>query len=324
MKAWNSDINSLSVSEDLTSHITITRRRLGIIKKFLDSCSLFINNPNNSPSSLQGSWDILRVDIAIGRASINASLSTMTDIEAMIIQSQTQIDNAKSTLKTAMKQLQQTKASVRGTDLAVYQAQLEQAFAMKRKVESQRKDLVITAPFSGVVTDIVPKISEVVGPGENVVSLLSYDKLQIKVNIVENNIVKVKVGQVAKITFDAMAGKEFTGKVTAIDPAEKEINGTIYYQTTVTLEEAIDFLRPGMTATVWIISHEIQNALYIPASSLFKVGDTWNVKVVDRLGVKEKVVVPGYKDRKGMVQIVSGLSIGETVVLDDKNFYEME
>jgi HlyD family secretion protein len=266
----------------------------------------------------------LKIDIATGRTSINAALSAVTQAEASITQSQSQIDNANSSLKTASKQLQQKKAGVRGTDLAVYNAQLNQAIASKQKIETQRSDLVITAPFAGVVTDVQTKKGEVVGPTKDVVALLSHDKLQIKVNIVENNIIKIAVGQNARITFDAIPNKEYSGKIVSIDPAEKEINGTTYYQTTVEVTDTVDFLRSGMTANVWVFTKEIPDALYVPSSSLFKVGNGWNVKVTNGSISSNVSIVPGAKDKNGMIQIISGLKEGDTVILDDTNSYDTQ
>lgn len=325
LKAWNTDIAGLTVNSDLTSQLAKTRTRLSLVKQFVDKCSLFVNNSNNTPSSLgQSIWEGLKVDVASGRLNINTALSTVTAAEASITQSQSLIDNANSSVKTANKQLQQTKASVRGTDLAVYRAQLEQAVAAKRKIEAQRSDLVIVAPFSGMVTEVNAKKGEVVGPQKDLVSLLSYDKLQIKVNVVENNIIKITVGQNARITFDAIPSKEYSGKILSIDPAEKEINGTTYYQTTIEVNETIDFLRSGMTANVWILTKESPNSLYVPISALFKNGDTWKVRVMNGKLVDEKDIVTGAKDRNGMIQILSGIIEGDTVILDDTDSYDVK
>jgi len=318
LKLWGGDIKSLSSDDDLSNQLKNTRTRLGLIKEFLDKCSLFVNNANNTPSTLgQSTWEGLKIDIAAGRTSVNTALSSVTNSQASITQSQSQIDNAKSSLTTSGKQLQQAKAKVRGTDLAVYSAQLEQAVAAKRKVESLRNDLVIKAPFAAVVTDVNAKVGQVVGPGESVVSLMSRDKLQIKVNIVENNIIKIAVGQSAHITFDAISNKEFTGKIISIDPAEKIINGTTYYQTTVELTETVDFLRSGMTANVWILVKEVPDALFVPSSALVKKGGDWYVRVINGTQQAEQKVTIGARDKNGMVQIVSGLQEGDKVVLDD-------
>lgn len=323
LTSWARDNDSLSVDSDLTLSMTSARKKVELVKQFLEKLSLFTNNDNNAPSSIpQSTWETRKVEIALAKASVTGSLSSLTQAQSVLTQTASQVTQAKSALSTVDKQLTQARAQARGTDVAVYQAQLNQAITAKRKVEALRSDLVITAPFAGIVTDVSVKVGEVAGPTKANVSLLSFDKLQVKVNIVENNIVQVKVGQQVKLTFDAMPSKTFTGKVIAIDPAEKEINGTIYYQTTVELASVIDFLRPGMTANVWTIIREIPDGIAVPASALYTVGDTTRVRVTRGGVLTEKIVTTGFADRQGRIQVTSGLHAGEVVLLEAPNGYE--
>lgn len=317
LASWNQELKTLTLSSDLSGAITKARSHIEVIKRYVELCSSLVSNASNiPPSSFQVTWDSLKIEVALGKASLNNSLTSLTSAQAALSQTTSQVDLAKSSLSTVQKQLQQAKASARGTDVAVYQAQLDQARAAKKKVESQRSDLVVTAPFAGIVTDVSIKPGEVAGPTKTVLSLLSYDKLQVKVNIVENNIVNVRVGQMAKLTFDAMVTKEYQGKVIAIDPAQKEINGAVYYQATVELTETVPFLRPGMTANVWVICQEFPDSLYVPVSALVKKDAQWVVTKSTSLGNVEIPVTPGIRDRRGFVQILSGVSEGDVVVLD--------
>ena len=126
------------------------------------------------------------------------------------------------------------------------------------------------------------------------------------------------------ININESDSKEYSGKILSIDPAEKEINGTTYYQTTIEVNETIDFLRSGMTANVWILTKESPNSLYVPISALFKNGDTWKVRVMNGKLVDEKDIVTGAKDRNGMIQILSGIIEGDTVILDDTDSYDVK
>ena len=79
LKAWNTDIAGLTANSDLTSQLAKTRTRLSLVKQFVDKCSLFVNNSNNTPSSLgQSIWEGLKVDVASGRLNINTALSGKT------------------------------------------------------------------------------------------------------------------------------------------------------------------------------------------------------------------------------------------------------
>ncbi len=318
--AWEQEIEVLSTEDDLLLRGATTKAHLQVIKQFLSQCSLFVNNPNNITGSLSlTEWNTLKADIASGRGAIDTSIASIASYSTSLTQAESQVSGAKSALKTSTKQLDLKKASVRSTDLAVYEAQLAQAIASKKRVESLRDDLVITAPFTGMVTDISFKVGEVSGglmPGA--LSLLSYDRLQIKANIVENNIVKVKQNQKVRIIFEADTSRTFSGTVTTIDPAQKEISGTVYYQATITVDDQVDFLRPGMTANVWIATRYATSTIAIPLSAAHKEQDGWYVTTLSSSQQKEiKKVELGFKDGNGKVQVLSGLEEGEQVILEE-------
>ena len=104
--------------------------------------------------------------------------------------------------------------------------------------------------------------------------------------------------------------------VSAIEPAETEINGTIYYKTTVLLKKKEDFIRSGMTANVWIVSAVSDNALYIPVSALHKKDGKTFVTVRSGAFTSEKEIETGIKDSKGNIEVLSGLQAGEQVVTE--------
>jgi RND family efflux transporter MFP subunit len=316
LKELSKEVSGLSVDSDLSGKITAIRKRVEAVKVFLEKTSQYTVSVEALPSALlQTSFEVTKAELTQAKNAINSSLSQITQAQATFTQTTSVKASAKTTLTTVNRQLEQVKASARGTDVAVYQAQLEQAMAAKRKVETLRSDFVITAPFDGVITDVPIKLGEVAQGGVPAVSILSYEKLQIKANIVEHNIVRVRIGQQVFFTLDAMPSKKFKGKVIAIDPAEKEINNTIYYKATIDLEEKVEFLRPGMTANVFIVASQLEDIIAVPAASIFEREGVRYVKVLRGKDEEERVVTVGIYDREGMVQIIEGLQSNEIIAL---------
>ena len=68
--------------------------------------------------------------------------------------------------------------------------------------------------------------------------MLPQSPFQVAVDIYEEDIVKVKIGNPVDIKLTAFPDKIFKGKVIAIDPAEKIIEGVVYYEVTIDFEEA--------------------------------------------------------------------------------------
>ncbi len=314
--SWSNSIDGLSTASDITKTISSSKSNLGVIRTFLDKMALLINNPSNRPSNItQGTWDLWRASIASSRASINVALSNISAAEENMTAKESAIETAKANLETAKQQLAQKQAPTRSTDIAVYQAQIEQAVAAMKKVQTQRNDLVLVAPIKGVVTETNGEVGEIITPNVSAVSILADGNLQIKLNVVEDNIVNVKVGQIAKITLDAVPDKNLLGTVTAIDPAETTISGAIYYQTTVVFNTTEDFVRSGMTANVWIRTAVSTSTLFVPVSAIQRKGNRKLVDVLEGTTLIEKEVATGLKNNVGMIEVTYGLSEGEKVVL---------
>lgn len=216
---------------------------------------------------------------------------------------------------SAQAELSLKKSSARSVDIAVYQAQINQAEASLRKIQAQREDYMIFAPSSGVVTEVNGEAGEIIGPDKMVVSLGAGDALQIKLNIVEDSIVNVRVGQEVRITIDSIETEKFLGNIVAIDPAETIIGGAVYYQTTVLFDKADERIKSGMTANVWIKTAVSENTLFVPVDAVQNKNGKKIVQVLEGKQIVNKEVTTGIKNNLGMIEITSGLFQGEQVIL---------
>lgn len=219
---------------------------------------------------------------------------------------------------SAKAELALKKASVRSSDIAVYEAQISQANASLEKIQAQKRELMIFAPMAGTITEVNGEIGENIGPDTTVVSMVTGDVLHIKLNVVEDNIVNVKVGQEARIIFDAIQGEEFRGKVASIDPAETIIGGAIYYQTVIVLDTQDERIKSGMTANVWVETDISRDTLFVPISVIQNKDDGKIVQVLEGNKIKDREVKTGITNSSGMIEITSGLLVGEQVVMDKK------
>lgn len=314
----NARNKTLDETSKLSSEILYHKEQLSTLKVFLDKLSVIVNSPSNRPVYLaQIDWDQWRNTVAQSKASVNTMYTDLTSLQSSLTNGEAAVKRYEGDLKIANDQLRLKKNPTRKTDLAVLEAQYEQSLRTKAKNDSLKQDFVLTAPFAGLITEVNAKEGELSGPSKNFITLLSLNDFQIKINVVENNIAKVKIGQIARVTFDAMKGKEYEATVTAIDPAETVINGTIYYKTTLLLKQAESFIKPGMTANVWIVTDSRDATLLIPAAALMSRSENmYSVMVLDNGSAVEKQVTLGLKDRKGNIEIVSGLNEGDQVIIE--------
>jgi len=148
-----------------------------------------------------------------------------------------------------------------------------------------------------------------------VIVILPAIPYEIKVDIYEEDVVKIALGNSVDISLVAFSGKVFPGKVISISPAEKMVNEVVYYETTIGFEETPEDIRPGMSADITIKAQLKENVLVVPEEAVLTNGSRNFVEVFVDGKIKEKDIEIGLKGSNDMKEIVSGLAEGEKVVL---------
>ncbi len=246
------------------------------------------------------------------------SLTKITN-KSSIDSAQAAVDSAQGALKSAQDELALKLAQPRQEDIDFYQAKLDQAKAKVRLLENQIYKATLRSPVEGQVVKISKEIGEQVLVGETVVVLIPSNPFQIKVDISEVDIGKIKLGNPAKITLDAFPGVEFSGKVVEIDPAQTIIAGVVYYKTKVSLDSSREGIKPGMTANVDIITDSRSNVLAVPSRAVIENNHKKFVRIPSKKGYKLVEVSVGLKGSDGYIEILSGLKEGDKVITFLKN-----
>jgi HlyD family secretion protein len=142
-------------------------------------------------------------------------------------------------------------------EIASATANIEQARAQLREAESNRQDLIVTAPFSGTVATRAAEPGEVVTAGTAIVTLLDLSKVYLRGFVPEGQIGKVKVGQPARVYLDSNPDQPIDAYVSRIDPEVTFTPENTYFRNDrvkqvvgvkLQLKGAIGFAKPGMPA----------------------------------------------------------------------------
>jgi HlyD family secretion protein len=251
------------------------------------------------------------------RGYINTALTNLANSQQSIISAQFAIESAEGVLQAAEDDLALTTAPARQEDVDLYQAQVNQARAQIQLLENQIRDATLKSPTRGQITKINKKVGELVQPTlqEAVITLLPVAPFGIEVDIYEEDVVKIDIGNPVEISLVPFPGKIFKGKVISIDPAEKIVEGVVYYETSIDFEEMPDGLKPGMTADLVIQAAFKENVLVIPEDALYEKDDKRTVQVFQEGEVKDKEIEIGLIGSDDLIEVVSGLEEGEKVIL---------
>lgn len=165
-------------------------------------------------------------------------------------------------------------------EVARYQANLNQvdyARALLKQAQDDLSKTTIYAPMAGTITDLNKEQGEIaIGSQfqEDVILVVSdLSAMEAQVNVDENDIVSIRMGQDAEIEVDALGDLVLMGKVTEISnsanvSAEGSTNQKTEFEVTVTIINPASELRPGMTASADIITHVKPAVLGVPIQSV--------------------------------------------------------
>jgi hypothetical protein len=129
----------------------------------------------------------------------------------------------------------------------------------------------------------------------------------------ESDISKVKVGQSADVTLDALTGVQLAAHVSAISTVGTSSSGVVSYNATLTLDQTNSQVKPGMSASASIIVAQAQG-VSVPNSAITGTGSVATV-TLDKNGKKmQQQVAVGLRGTT-RTQIVSGLSAGDQLAV---------
>ena len=251
------------------------------------------------------------------RGYINTAITNLANSQQSIISAKFAIESAEGVLQAAEDDLALTTAPARQEDIDLYQAQVAQAQAQVQLLENQIEEAVLVSPTNGQITKIAKQVGENVQSmtGDVVITLLPDAPFQIKANIYEEDVIKMKIGNPADISFVAFPEKVFKGKIISIDPAEKLIEGVVYYEVTIALEEMPEGLKPGMTTDLVIKTAQKENVLTVPQDAIQNKEGKTIVEVLKGEKFEEREIEIGLKGSNDIVEVISGLEEGEKVTI---------
>jgi macrolide-specific efflux system membrane fusion protein len=146
------------------------------------------------------------------------------------------------------------------------------------------------------------------------IELADPSKLKVTGEFTESDAIKLKIGQSADVTFDALSGVTATGKVTEIDMSPTTNNNVVQYGATITLSNKPSAIRLGQTTTVQVTTSTAQNVLYVPTAAVRTAGGQSTVTVQQGGTQVVKRVQIGVQGGQG-TEIKSGLNEGDEVVI---------
>ncbi len=181
----------------------------------------------------------------------------------------TQVAQAEYALRKAQADLARIQAGPDPKDVEVARAKVVAAQADLEEARAALTAATMVAPFDGTVIAVGAQVGDLVSSNIVVVTLADLSHLEVKALVDETDISQVEIGQEAEITFDALPGKKFRGKVLSVPLQGTLSQNIVTYEVPVSLEGAEGApLKPGMTANLKITVGKRENVLLVPAMAI--------------------------------------------------------
>ena len=199
--------------------------------------------------------------------------------------------------------------------IAAQEARVDQALAAVKTAEANLAKRTLRAPFTGTVSNIGISVGETSAASSVVISLISNNNYEVLVEIPESDIAYVSVGDTADITFDAYDDDVFTARVTYISPGANVIDGVSTFETRLQFDNPDELIKSGLSADVNILTEKRTNVMAVLSRAIVERADGERfVRVVENNDIFERTVTTGLRGTNGMVEITSGLNVGDEVI----------
>lgn len=214
-------------------------------------------------------------------------------------------DQSKEQYDSAIAQARQNFAGVVVARTNV--ANAEAALALAKKSLSYA---IIPAPIDGFIAERTADLGEYVSPTQKVVTIVRINPLRVKIDIPEQAIAEVQVGQSVSATTSAWPDKSFSGRIARISPSVTANSRTLTVEAEI--ENSSGTLKPGQFATVRILQPRPVAAVLVPARAVVTEAGVSRVFVIKDGHAEQRLVQLGQTEGD-LVQVKGGVAVDEKV-----------
>lgn len=210
---------------------------------------------------------------------------------------------------------------------------LQEAEETKEKREEQLQafedfvgsDGILYATEDGVITEVSYEAGDRLTTTGALFSYATSDDMRISVDVTQEDIVDLQVGDAVDITFTAYPEDSYTGSILSINTtATSDYSNTVSYTVEISVEGELEQLYGGMTADVIFVTEEKEDVLYVSRKAIVEENGKTYVYRKTALGGRELAEVETGITNGVDIEILSGLEEGDTIYLASKVSSEAE
>jgi HlyD family secretion protein len=349
-----------AAATDIEGALAEAQRCVNLMEPFLQTVYDALLNSLSNASFSQSTLNSLQSTIQSARSSISSKQSSLIQQSQSIEQSKTSLTNAQLSVTKAQNTLDKLKRGATGREIAAAEEKLQEAkeslaklrrgtdetdlaiqansLAQRRSalISAQNKladvqetlnDYSVRAPFDGIVASVSVQAADQASPSTVIATLLTRAKVA-EISLNEVDAAKVKVGQKATLTFDAVQDLTIAGAVSEVDLIGTVAQGVVTYGVKIVFDTQDERIKTGMSVSAAIVT-DVKTDVLVVANSAVKQGlDGYTVQILkdaghDPAGASQGVVSKTAPETRTVqvglandqqTEISDGLKEGELVV----------
>jgi RND family efflux transporter MFP subunit len=324
--------NYTIASSRLTSALDTTSAVLGAVQTAVTSAQASLNTQQTR--DLHTPFDQWRTDLATLYNLVSGQQQSLSTVKLKLSQSTTylstmsdavggSIANAAQNIVTTQQRDQQSIDNAQSAvsnipfNLQSAQTNVDNAANAVTTASSNLDSAVLTAPGAGIVASIANQVGEYVSGGNTnsaFIVLTNISTMALHGTVGEADVSKLKLGQVANVTVDALTGTKMTGRVTSLDPVATISQGVPVYGIDIAVDVPASGLKAGMSGTASVILASKQDVLVVPNTAIRTISGQRGVQVLKDGETVDTPVTFGLSNDT-QTEAVSGLKEGDVIVI---------
>jgi multidrug efflux pump subunit AcrA (membrane-fusion protein) len=228
----------------------------------------------NSPIDLKNAQD------AIDSAEENLKERQVALIDLKVGGTAAEIKAAELKVEQMQITLDDLKAGADPLDIKSQELNVQQKLNSLNDAQNALADYSVTVPYNAIIADVNISQGEDVSSGTAIATAITNQMLA-TLPLNEVDVAKVKIGNKATLTFDAIDELSITGELVEIDTLGTVSQGVVTYNIKIVFDTQDERVKPGMSVSAAIITDVKQDTLIVPNSAIKTQGDISYVEVID-------------------------------------------
>lgn len=270
-----------------------------------------VQSASTATATFGTSGTVTEIKVKVGATVKKGAVLAIVDDTA----AQRNLDSAKAELAAAEDALD--RAEEADSDTSDAEAQVTQAELAVEEAEDGVAGTVLKAPMAGTVTAVNGTVGSSATSSQDsdgFVELADLTKLEVSASVAEADATKLKAGQAATVTWNALPDATATAKASSIDPNATTENNVVTYGVLFSLQDLPDNVKAGQSVEVSVTVGQVENAVYVNSAALTSAANRHTVTVLENGQQVARTVEIGLEGDQA-TEIKSGLTVGERVVV---------